>query len=392
MNIKTPINLALFISASLLVSACGGNSGSDKKDNNDSSSGNGDGGGSSSGDAVADPSTYTKLNATNATKPSRLDLLSGHIVTDDSWHFGYQKYVGFSVNGGHSGSGKVEGCIAHKYDAIFDKEKKPVASEFKKLTKTSTKKDFEAVTKTSCTTMIKDTLRTEIKTSDWLDADPTQSPPVFAAKTGDSNGWIIRSSNIDAATSSYHYARISVKSVEVALGANTSRKITLNIENWNAETATFNTAVDSPVLDFSDSRVFYDMESNAIVAESDNWDLSVKVEGHNYPIQVNGGASGKGNGGVGKLISTNANTVTDPTKTDQVYKYFGDSVEGLLSKPGNYGPFQYNVGKQHKMWPTFTTYLIKDATRFYKMQVISNYGEDGTLKSGNLVIRHSELN
>jgi len=378
MKMQTPTTLLAIMSTTLLLTACGGSSGEN--------SGSGGGGGGS------DTHTYTSLDATNPASPSRIELMAGHTVTDDTWHVGYQKYVGFSVNGGQSGPGTVEGCIAHQYDAIFDADNKPVISEFKALTKDSTADDFDAVTKTSCTEMIKDTLKTQIKTEDWLDADHSASPPVFSAKTGDTNGWIIRSSSKDSATDLYNYARVKVKTVNVSFAGAPSRKVTLSVENWDAGTKAFSSAVDSPELDYSNSRVFYDMESNTVVTEGDNWDLSINVNGHDYPIQVNGGASGKGNGGVGKLISTNANTVTDPTKTEQVYKYFGDSVEGLLSKPGNYGPFQYNVGKQHKMWPTFTTYLIKDATRFYKMQVISNYGEDGTLKSGNLVIRHSELN
>ena len=112
-------------------------------------------------------------------------------------------------------------------------------------------------------------------------------------------------------------------------------------------------------------------------------------------MQVNGGASGNGSGGIGLLLkakAADAFAVTDPTNTQQVYKYFGDSVEGVLSKPGNYGPFHYSVEGNHKMWPTFTTYLFTDGTRFYKAQVISNYGEDGTAASGNLYLRYEELN
>ena len=103
-----------------------------------------------------------------------------------------------------------------------------------------------------------------------------------------------------------------------------SRKIVLAVENWNASTSSFNATVDSPELDFTNSRVFYDMESNTIVNESANWDLSIKVDGRDYPLQVNGGASGNGSGGIGLLLkakAADAFAVTNPTNTQQVYKY-----------------------------------------------------------------------
>jgi hypothetical protein len=47
------------------------------------------------------------------------------------------------------------------------------------------------------------------------------------------------------------------------------------------------------------------------------------------------------------------------------------------------------------MWPTFTTYLIKDeadsGTRLFKVQVVSNQGESGDLASANLVFRYQEI-
>ncbi|MCK5917922.1 MAG: hypothetical protein KAG34_05830 [Cocleimonas sp.] len=378
MKIQIPITISTLLSISVLMTACGG--------------GGGDGKTSITPPITSDTHSYASLVAANPAEPSRLDLLSGHTVTDNSWEVAYQKYIGWSVNGGHSGSGTVEGCIAHQYTVLFGADKKPVASEFEKLTKDSTAADFDAVTKTSCTEMLTDTLRTEIKTEDWLDADYSQGAPVYSAKTGDKNGWIIRSSKKNSATDAYNYARIKVKSVNISFAGAPSRKVILSVENWDAATSSFSAVVDSPGLNYSNGRVFYDMETNTVVTESDSWDLSINVNGRDYPIQTNGGASGNGSGGVGVLISANANAVTDPANTQQVYKYFGDSVEGILSKPGNYGPFQYSVKGQHKMWPTFTTYLFKDGTRFYKMQVISNYGETGTDASGNLYIRYEELN
>ena len=43
------------------------------------------------------------------------------------------------------------------------------------------------------------------------------------------------------------------------------------------------------------------------------------------------------------------------------------------------------------MWPTFTTYLFKDGERYFKAQIVSNYGADGTMSSGNLYVRYAEV-
>ncbi|MCE2573318.1 HmuY family protein [Motilimonas eburnea] len=383
--------LALAIS-SVLLSACGGGSGgSDAKDSDNAVT-------PTPAPSVeptpeptpAPPFSLAELDATDASQPAQLDLLSGATVTDSSWHLGYQKYVGFKLNGGLSGNGKVSGCIAHQYSNLFDEQGNAVAAEFEQLTQTSTEADFSAVTKTACSEFVSDSLITQIKTADWLNADYSQGAPVYSAKDG--NGWIIRSASGD------HYARVSVKQVTVAFGQAPSRKLVLSVEHWDANAKQFSPAVDSPELDFSTATAYWDLESNSLTTADQSWDLSVKVSGRDYPLQVNSGASGTGKAGVGAIRVANIAAVTDPTDTNQVYKYFGDRAEGILSKPGSYGPLEYSVKGQHKMWPTFTTYLIKDETndadnpRLFKVQVVSNYGVDGSQASANLVLRYQELN
>lgn len=167
-----------------------------------------------------------------------------------------------------------------------------------------------------------------------------------------------------------------------------------NIDNTDntpsTEEGAFASTVDSPILDFSNTTVYWDMETNSIVSDEDDWELSVRVAGRDYQIQVNGGASGDGEAGVGVLQVSDAYSVTDPENVGQVYKYFGDSVSGALSTPGSYGPLQYSVEGNHLMWPTFATYLLKDSTNnLFKMQVLSNYGTEGTDLSGNIVFRYA---
>lgn len=369
------INNVKYISvlcSSLLLAACGGDSGDTQTET-----------------TPADSSAFTAMDAaTDTTQAARLDLASGQTVTDENWQVAYQKYVGFKLNGGVSGSGAVEGCIAHEYTALFDDEDQPVQAEFEALTLEKTAAAFATVNKASCTDFSQDSLKTEINLASWLAADYSTGAPVYSALNEPQNGWIIKSASADAATSTHSYARVMVKSVDVEFGVTTSRKLLFSVESWDVATESFSAMVDSPEIDFSSTRAYWDMETNTVVTASDDWDLSVVVNGQSYDLQVNGGASGSGSGGVGTLLIANAAAVTNPKDSTQVYRYFADSAVGILSTPGSYGPLQYNVAGGHKMWPTFTTYLIKDGNSYYKMQVVSNYGADGAAASSNLYLRY----
>lgn len=362
--------LSMSAAAMLLINGCGSSSSSGTPDKNET---------------IADTFKTIAMDATDASKPAKLNLATGALVDDESWHFAYQKYIGFKTNGGTSGTGEMTACVAKSYPALFDADGKAVEAEFKKMTATSTKSDFEAVKSSDCNSsqLVADTITTQIKNGDWLNADYSTGAPVFSASTDSNNSWIIRSAAGDA------YARVKVKTVSVVFGAATTRKIVLASEKWNG--TTFDEAVDSPELDFSSTKVYWDMDSNTIVAKDDAWELAISVVGRTYPLQVNGGSSGTGKAGIGLVLNGDANTVTDPTNTGQVYKYFGDEAEGAMSGPGGYGPLEYSVGGNHKMWPTFAVYIIKDGNKRYKAQVLSNYGADGSLGSGNLFVRYEEI-
>ena len=136
------------------------------------------------------------------------------------------------------------------------------------------------------------------------------------------------------------------------------------------------------------------METNSLVTSSDAWELSIERAGQAWNIQINAAVSGTGTAGVGYVLveSGSAFDVTNPKASgDEIYKFYTDTAKTALSAPGNYGAFQYGVAGGHNMWPTFTTYLFKDGDRFFKAQVVSNYGEDGTLASGNLYVRYAEV-
>jgi hypothetical protein len=375
MNLLTSKKLLTVIISSILLSACDGSS-------------------SDSDAKIPTPGgqkySVASLDATDGSQVAYLDLVSGSTVTDTTWQIAYQKYLGFKLNGGVSASGNVSGCVAHEYTDLFDADGNPMVEKFKALNATATLADFDDVDATACTEFELDALKTTIETENWLDADYSQGVPVYSAKAD--NGWIVRSADGES------YARIKVKTVQVVFGQSTTRKVVLSRENWNG--SVFEAAVDSPELDFSNTRVFWDLETNTLVTTDDKWDLSLSVNGRDYPMQVNGGASASATspnkGGAGAVMAVGGiDAVTDPTDTTQVYKYFSDSASGVLSSPGNYGPLQYAVDGGHAMWPTFTTYLIKDdsetETRLFKVQLLSNYGESGELASANLVFRYQEI-
>jgi hypothetical protein len=344
----------------------------------------------------ADLSNYTDINAT--TGAAYLDLASGHTVTkSENWQFAYEKYVGFSVNGGASGDGTVSACIAYTPEGIYDAQGKPVQSAFEALTRKNTQDDFNAVNIASCNSddYTFDSISAFIKNSDWLAADYSQGAPIYSASTEATNGWIVSSASNDQ-NGNTHYGRVKVN--EVFYESGVKRAITFSLENWDANGTVFEAVNISPEVNFTTDRQYWDMESNSVVTENDDWELSIKVDGHAWVMQINASVSGNGKASVAHILVDSANLVTDPTdigNTGEIYKYSTDSSASSMNGPGNYGALHYGVDESHNMWPNFTTYLYKDDTgentRYFKAQIVSNNGEDGTLASGNLYVRYAEV-
>jgi len=327
------------------------------------------------------------LDASNAGSDARLNLVTGEKVTDNSWHFGYQKFLGFKTNGGISGSGGVTACLAKKYDDLYDTEGNPVAAEFSALNAENTEEDFINVTLADCNDSDYgvDKVETYIEQTDWVEASMGATGPVFSAKNDPSNSWIVRSAEGNT------YARVKVKELDVNLSAGT-RQIVLSSERYTAGSG-FEAPTDSPPLVFSTDKAYWDMETNDIVRDTDDWDMAISKDGRAYPLQINGGASGSGNGGVGILINGYVESnVTDPTDRDQVYTYFKDKADGpMVGEPGDYGPYEFAVIERMKMYPTYSIYIIKKDDKYFKVQILSYYGADGTAGSGNMVVRYQEL-
>ena len=360
------------VALSALLTACGSSS-----DNNSDNSKTGD-----------IENQYAAFNAISA--PAYLNLESGTTVTkDENWHFSYQKYVGFTVNGGISGNGSVSACAAHTPDGLYDADGKAVQAAFEALTRDNTEAAFNAVTKTSCDNFITDAIKTYIEFGDWASYNPTTH--AITLNQGTENGWIVQSASADG-NGLYNYGRVKVS--DLAYESGVSYRLKFSVEQWDENAQVFVAATESDAIDFTTERQYWDMETNTLVTSADDWELSIERAGQAWNIQVNAAVSGNGTAGIGHVLvdSGSAFDVTNPKASgDDIYKFYTDSAETALSAPGNYGAFQYGVAGGHNMWPTFTTYLFKDGDRFFKAQVVSNYGEDGTLASGNLYVRYAEV-
>ncbi|PID43712.1 MAG: hypothetical protein CSB48_04790 [Proteobacteria bacterium] len=336
---------------------------------------------------------YVSVDAVSGEKVF-LDLSGGQTVAKDgSWDISYQKYKGYGLNGGDAGTGSVQGCVAMVYPGLYDADGAPVVAEFEMLTAENTLADFNKVNSESCTDFESDLLHTQIAMDDWLSAAYGPAGPSFTARDEPGNGWIISSATLDASGSPEAYGRVRVAEVNYA-SSPVTRQLKFAVELWNSGTQAFDTeTIATDFLDFTNGRAYWDMETNSAVTENDDWELSVEAVGQSWNIQVNSGVSGEGQAHVGLIVipEGSAFDVTDPTDLSQVYKWFNDSTDGALSKPGNFGPMQYNVHGTHDMVPTFSSYLVKDGDEVYKVQVLSNYGEDGKSASGTLYIRYEML-
>lgn len=356
---------SLLAALTFTLTACGGSSSDSSEQDNTGAANN------------VTAANYSTLDASMA--PAYLDLASGHnVAANEEWHISYQKYVGFSIN---SDAG-IEACVAKQYEALYDANDEAVKAEFSALTRNNTENDFNNVQRDDCTDFTSDQVESQF--TDWYTYNSTTH--VITVNSDDSNGWIVRSSTADA-NGNYAYTRLKATAYD-------RNGMTFSSELWDNNSQSFLAAQSTDALSPKDGTVYWNMEDNSTsTTEFSGWDLKIEAQGYASHIYVNGGASGSGDAGVGSALRVaNVDAVTDPTSTQQVYKYFGDSASGPLSSPGDFGPFEYGVGgDNHDMWPTFAVYILKSGERYFKAQVVSNKGEDGTQNSGTLYIRHQEI-
>ena len=381
----------------------------------------------------SDTTTPTPTTTTTEINIITLDAVSAKAYVDfggnttsssatSTWQVAYQKFSGFSTNSGTSGNGNVSACLHYQYDNLYMPganaflPSTPLENEFMNINGTNTEEVFDNVTannsitgtscitantttKTSVTAFETDGVNPHIELSDWLASMAVNGNPAkraFSASTSTNNGWILR-------TTEQNFVRFKVKTANIVLASSGNtpiREVVLESEKWNTNTVSFETATTSVALDFTTTPQHYDFESNSVVNKdtTNTWDIVIQVIGQDYPIYLNSPPYSDGKAAIGTEVSENAFMVKNPTLASQVAQYVIDSASGAFDGPGDYGPLEYGIGVgNHQLWPTFAIYIVKDEvstteTNYYKVQVISNTGEQGNEASGNIVIRYKKLN
>ncbi len=352
------------------------------------------GGGSSAPDTPEpdDPTpkaNYTVLDA-SAGERVYLNLASGHTVTkDEDWQISYQRFSGFRTNGGDTGDRGVKGCIYKQYDALYDAEGNPVLAEFGTLNAENTLDDFVAIKNTLCSYQ-SDTVSPYITQEQWLHGEFTLAGPQLTILDVDTNGWIIRSAERNS-EGLFDYGFVKAAELNY-VWLSGIRQVKFSVAHWDHATQSFSEPETSDWLDFSNETAYWDMAADEVVTVNDDWDLALRREGQAWNIYTNSGVVGAGEAGVGVVIIPNgfAKDVTNPTDPAQILQFASDPVASALSAPGNFGPLEYDQS-EHTLKPNFTHYVIKDGDRAYKMQVLSNYGENNDQETGNLYIRYMEI-
>ena len=136
-----------------------------------------------------------------------------------------------------------------------------------------------------------------INPEDWYfsDYDPSSETFIISVIDSTSNGWIIRSADGQS------YARVKVSTLSVELDPE-SKSVVFSYELWDGSVWT--TAENSPELNYTTTKAYWDMETNSLSDLSNDWDLAISDVQNEYLIEVNGGNFGEGQGGIGVILIT----------------------------------------------------------------------------------------
>lgn len=129
-----------------------------------------------------------------------------------------------------------------------------------------------------------------------------------------------------------------------------------------------------------------DLTSGTTVAKSGcNWDVSASPD---FTISVNAGACQAGTFPLD--ASESFATLADASGAAEYAPYFS-LISGPIpnSTTNRSAPFLYNLAGDNRLTPTFTTYLVKVATRVYKVQLINYYSAAGA--SGHPTVRFAPV-
>ncbi|PIE37362.1 MAG: hypothetical protein CSA54_01495 [Gammaproteobacteria bacterium] len=305
------------------------------------------------------------------------DLLAAPLTitdpgTDTRWDIGFKRDK-IILNGGDSGSGSVEGALAAAQDSFYNTDGTPNESVFLNATAAQEGKTaFDSVTSAAeLTGYLADTNTSAIASADWW----SYNPATHAVSVKSDKGWIVRSSTGDS------YARVYVSALAPA--APPSRNlgsVTLNIAVQGSGETAFAAATDE-VINFNDVVVCYDFDSKSTAdCTGNSWDLRIDPTG-SYTIWLNGPIHGGGQGaiafGEAQPVAGQSALYTPPSV---IPRWIPDGVTGIFSENSWY----FYEPSQHKLWPNYRVYVLKEGNKRYKLQVQSYYNSDGT--SGHLSV------
>lgn len=328
--------------------------------------------------------TTSNMDATDSETIAVYDLSSGANTVvalmsevQGDWHFAYQKSRGFETNSGDNGIGnsgiEIEGCIAHTYTELYDEAGTVDLEQLETMTAASTLSQFENLDFDACNSFKADATATpDLIGSHWFEADG------FGLNIPEgTKGWVIKSADDT-------YARITPKEYNDGL--------VFTIENWDGNN--WAAATDSPAIDYySGTNAYYDFDSNTGNATAvQGWDIYFKNTNHFPEIIL---AEDTGVAYYYDSADDDAFTYTSvaqldhptsPTVGAALYKWYGNTTNGVLTGPGYYGGLER---KGYGYVANYTTYLLKEGDTYYKVQFLGYNGEDGTASNGTMVVRYA---
>lgn len=314
---------------------------------------------------------YYKLDDLMASK-----LTVSNQATDTEWDIAFKR-TGVILNSGASGSGSIEAAMAEAQSQFYTSGTTANSSVFMNATAAQEGKTaFDKVTAStdlSALTFSQDTNSNAIDSTKWWSYNPT----THVVSAISSNGWVVRSSDGNS------HAKFFVKSFTT-----TGRNLDVLTINMAVQPngGTFGAASDRTISTGGAVTCYdFDTDANVDCNTSSAWDLRVDPTG-SYKIWLNSAVYGKGQGAIafGALDVTTSNYTSPNTAT--VGHWVTDTTKGVFTDNSWYA---YNLGGNHKIWPNFRVYVIKDGSSYYKLQLQSYYNTSSV--SGHLTVSVEKL-
>lgn len=253
-----------------------------------------------------------------------------------------------TLNGGQAGPGGVTGSCVCQNSA-----QNPTAAQWLALTAESEKADFDAVTSVPANaTFTADVLTPAL--SGWFTGTGTAaaaSPDtVYFVRLSDSTG----------------VAKVHVTQLQGATATSAGRVTLEYALAQNGQTA-FG-ATQTTTLDLTTGAKSFDFQTGQTTTNAAAWDL--RLEG--FTARVNGGVSGAGKGAAAKITGATFAAATPASTSPNAFRI--DAYAGVFGRNRFY---QYNLGGDNRITPTFDVYLIKRGSAVYKLQITGYYSATG---------------